>query len=178
MNVFVHPFFCTLVHIPYTHSFAHSNTHTDILLIGLSTQLYIEQSKAILSLMSSKACVAKMTATGRLHCDVFGSLSSSKTGNRKKSSTKDNKNRVTASMIETNKRHVSTRSLSISGDDWLSDTASLEDLFEEAGRDSIIPRNRRASLADSRSSSMVLSRDSSGKRQQEMIDLLLDLDPA
>ena len=99
-------------------------------------------------------------------------------GNRKKSSTKDNKNRVTASMIETNKRHVSTRSLSISGDDWLSDTASLEDLFEEAGRDSVVPRNRRASLAGNRSSSMVLARDSSGKRQQEMIDLLLDLDPA
>lgn len=65
--------------------------------------------------------MAKMTATGRLHCDVFGSLSSSKMGNRKK----------------------------------------------------------RATLDDSRSSSMVLSsRDSSGKRQQEMIDLLLDLDPA
>ena len=144
-----------------THSFAGSYTHTDISPIDLSTQLYIEQSKAILSSMSSKACVAKMTATGRLHCDVFGSLSSSKMGNRKKSSTKDNKNRVTASMIETNTR------------------LSLEDLFEEAGRDSVIPRNRRASLDDSRSSSMVLSsRDSSGKRQQEMIDLLLDLDPA
>ena len=140
-----------------THSFAGSYTHTDISPIDLSTQLYIEQSKAILSSMSSRAVVAKMTATGRLHCDVFGALSSSKTGNRKKSSTKDK--RVTASMIETNTR--------------------LEDLFEEAGRDSVIPRNRRASLDDSRSSSMVLSsRDSSGKRQQEMIDLLLDLDPA
>ena len=161
-----------------THSFAGSYTHTDISPIDLSTQLYIEQSKAILSSMSSRAVVAKMTATGRLHCDVFGALSSSKTGNRKKSSTKDK--RVTASMIETNTRLVLTRSLSINGDDWLSDTASLEDLFEEAGRDSVIPRNRRASLAnDSRSSSMVLSsRDSSGKRQQEMIDLLLDLDPA
>ena len=160
-----------------THSFAGSYTHTDISPIDLSTQLYIEQSKAILSSMSSRAVVAKMTATGCLHCDVFGALSSSKTGNRKKSSTKDK--RVTASMIETNTRLVSTRSLSINGDDWLSDTASLEDLFEEAGRDSVIPRNRRASLDDSRSSSMVLSsRDSSGKRQQEMIDLLLDLDPA
>ena len=159
-----------------THSFAGSYTHTDISPIDLSTQLYIEQSKAILSSMSSKACVAKMTATGRLHCDVFGALSSSKTGNRKKTSTKDK--RVTASMLESNTRPVLTRSLSINGDDWLSDTASLEDLFEEAGRDSVIPRNRRASLAGNRSSSMVLSRDSSGKRQQEMMDLLLDLDPA
>ena len=127
--------------------------------------------------MSSKACVAKMTATGRLHCDVFGSLSSSKTDNRRKSSIKGKRN--LSMSVEVNSGNFSRRSLNDTGDDWDStDGAILEDLLEEGRRDSIIPRNRRASLAGNRSSSMVLSRDSSGKRQQAMVDLLLDLDPA
>ena len=127
--------------------------------------------------MSSKACVAKMTATGRLHCDVFGSLSSSKTDNRRKSSIKGKRN--LSMSVEVNSGNFSRRSLNDTGDDWdSSDGAILEDLLEEGRRDSIIPRNRRASLAGNRSSSMVLSRDSSGKRQQAMVDLLLDLDQA
>ena len=168
-----------------THSFAHSYTHTDNLRIDLSTQLCSEQSKAILMNMSSKACVAKMTATGRLHCDVFGSLSSSKTDNRRKSSIKGKRTTVNSGKrnqsmsVAVNNGNFSCRSLNDTGDDWDStDGAILEDLLEEGRRDSIIPRNRRSSLAGNRSSSTVLSRDTSGKRQQAMVDLLLDLDPA
>lgn len=80
--------------------------------------------------MSSKACVAKMTATGRLHCDVFGSLSSSKKDNRRKSSIKGERN--LSMSVEVNSGNFSRRSLNDAGDDWdSSDGANLEDLLEE-----------------------------------------------
>ena len=53
---------------------AKPNTH--IFICGSANMA--EQSKAILRSILSTACVANLTATGRMHCDVFGALSSSK----------------------------------------------------------------------------------------------------
>ena len=63
---------------------AKPNTH--IFICGSANMA--EQSKAILRSILSTACVANLTATGRMHCDVFGALSSSKSKSKSRHNVK------------------------------------------------------------------------------------------
>ena len=129
--------------------------------------------------ISSKGTIANVSATGRLHCDVFGALSSS--GKKQRNINPRTKKPLAMSVIATKQ---SSRSLDHCEDLMESDRSglsddplTLEELLEENCLDSsfrqskAIKKNRRATLADNKSKSMVgFESESMRKNLAELLD--------
>ena len=142
--------------------------------------LITEQSKAMLSSISSKGTIANITSTGRLHCDVFGALSSS-AAKKKRNINPRTKKPLSMSVVATTNK--SSRSLDHCEDLMESDRSgqsddplTLEELLEENCLDSsfrrskAIKKNRRATLANNKSKSMVFESESKRKNLAELLD--------
>ena len=141
--------------------------------------LITEQSKAMLKEISSKGTIANISATGRLHCDVFGALSSS-AAKKKRNINPMTKKPLSMSVVATKQ---SSRSLDHCEDLMESDRSgqsddplTLEELLEENCLDSsfrrskAIKKNRRATLANNKSKSMVFESESKRKNLAELLD--------
>ena len=130
--------------------------------------------------ISSKGTVANISATGRLHCDVFGALSSS--GKKQRNINPRTKKPLAMSVVATSNK--SSRSLDNCEDLMESDRSgqsddplTLEELLEENCLDSsfrrskAIKKNRRATLVDNKSKSMVgFDSESMRKNLADLLD--------